>query len=296
MSPFSTLTNLVLLFDVDGVLVKYGEKTVPAEIVSLLRNKPLIKMLVSGKSLSWCWGIGEQIRANAVFAENALVYRSRCREAPVLTADLVDLQRLKQIINFKVIAEAEYLAEITLDGVTSLILFEPGKNILTFWIEPKEKMRMFKLNDSLWTEEYVLQKIRHTILDNKLFIEIAGPFKDGGVDFLPMGVDKSRAVDKAKELFPNKRIIVFGDDLNDIPMVSRDEVFAVTFLGNANPKVIERVMEKQAKGEGMIFEKPGYEGGLEDALAWIFKNQKEEKNDGNGYAKNNRGLSSAISL
>lgn len=271
----STLTNLILIFDVDGVLVKYGEKNVPEGVVRLLKNTPIIKMLASGKPLAWCWAIGEQIRANAIFAENALVYQTSCREAPQVTADISGLERLKEIIKFRVIDEAEFTAEITLDGTTSHILFEPGKTILTFWAEPREKMERFALPHSAWSEEQLLAAMRRIIEENGLNLEVSGPYKDGGSDYIPRGINKGIAADITKKRFPGHQIVVFVDDFNDIPLALRPDVFAITF-GNAMPLLRAAVEGKQEIGEGMIFKKAGYDGGLDDALRWLFTDKNTQ--------------------
>lgn len=261
--------ELILVFDLDGVLVPYGEKNVPPVVKTVLGKLPIVKAIASGKPLSWCSVVAMQVNADFIFAENALVYQLR-DNAPVLTSDIRGIERLKQLIKFQVLDEERWSAEVTLNRVTSQMVFEPGKSVLTLWAEPRKKAKQFESALCAWSEKQFLEQMRELISLNGLSdtVQISGPCLDGAIDFQPIGIDKGKAIDVLKDLFPMHQIVVFVDDTNDIPMASRNGVFAVTF-GNASEAIRKLVEEKRSNGEGCIIPKAGYDDGLEEALQLI---------------------------
>ncbi len=267
--------NIILLFDVDGVLVPYNQKTVPISVKNILRKRRVIKVLASGKNLKWCWEIGEQICADAVFAENGLVSQFRGKP-PQMTADVSHLEKLRELIHFTIVNESSWTAMVSLGGTTSQMIFEPGKTILTLWADPRGKVQNLQSAPCAWSEEQFVNEMRRIIKENLLDIVISGPYRDGGIDFQLVGIDKGKAVDMLRILFPDYKIIVFADDHNDLPMLLRSGVFAVTFA-NGSKEVKEIVEERQRKGMGFITNKRAFEGGLEEALDFLLKRNKGGK-------------------
>lgn len=258
----STFTNLYI-FDADGVLVEPNQTAVPKSVLKILRKSNALKVVASGKSLERCWEIGNQINAEAVFGENGAVYQFR-GDSPRHTVDMTAIATLKTLIHFRVTHIDPPQATITLNGKTSRMLYEPGKDILTLWTRAVSG-RWDSFEGSLWEESFVIEKMREIIRRESLNINIVGPHSDGGIDFNPYGVDKSQSIKILKEMFPALPVFVFVDGDNDKELAEHPDAFVVTF-SNATETIMSIARQKIERGMGCVLGKPGYQSGLTEAL------------------------------
>jgi len=254
--------RVAVIFDIDGVLVKEGERKVSDAIQRLCNLTPFLPFIASGKPINYCWILGHQISANGVFAENGTVHQlSRDR---VVADDIVsvvknsDIALLKEALHFRGIGWAH--AEVEIDGEVSPVLFEPGKAAI---------LTLATLDNCRWTPLELKERVQTLIQKHRLRIEVVGPHKDGCLDFQPVDehgqpYDKRSVPGVIKERFPFvQTIVALIDGDNDLPLASHPDVYPITFKNGSDG--VKNIVGRR----GFVIEKVGYEGGCLEALYYI---------------------------
>lgn len=272
MSTLKNKYSRIYIFDVDGVLVEPNHIEVPKETVEELTYSNAFIALASGKTVDRCLTVGQQINADAVFGENGAVYQMCGGGANYTTADMAEIKRLKYLLKFRRVVKKNPndppQAVIVINKKVSRVIYEPGKEILTLWTRPV-KGRWENFTGSRFTEAEVIEGISEIIKNNGLKIEIIGPHSDGGIDFMPVGIDKSISVGLLKQMLPDLPVFVFVDGDNDIGLTEHPDTFVVTF-SNATPKIMSAAKKKIEQGMALIItDKMGYECGVSEALRII---------------------------
>jgi len=276
-NPEYIFGSIALIFDIDGVLVEPGTLNVPEEVKMLLLYTPEFFVTVaSGRSLGWCWTIGEQIQSSGVFAENGLVFQfhkgEMSKDWQISRVLKTDINTLKELLELK-----------TIEGTHGRITIRIGNQEYSIFVEvgKKEVLTLGTLEVERWnneghslTPQELKEKCAAIISKNKLRIGILGPYSDGHIDFQPVA-DDGQLLDKRiipgilKFTFPKKfkKIVALVDGQNDISLALQPDVFPVTFANG-----IDAIKQIVAARKGLIIDAPGYAGGCAEALRILRKN------------------------
>lgn len=129
------------------------------------------------------------------------------------------------------------------------------------------------------TREEIYAYLKETINEKGLTgkLDILPPHADGAIDIVRVDPETGNRIDKALlpqiigEMYGRKDIPIamFGDGANDIPALTAEGVYAITFEG-CDPKVIQAVREK---GEmGFVSPSGAPEGlGVAEGVYWLAK-------------------------
>lgn len=272
MRTLKTGYSAIYIFDMDGVLVKPNHVEVKNEAIEALYGANAFIAIASGKTIDRCLTVGNQIGADAVFCENGAVYQIMGRDKEYTTQDMNDIKRLKYLLRFRKVVSKNPddppQAVIVLQKKLARVIYEPGKDILTLWTRPV-KGRWENFKGSRLDEARLIEEISAIIKADSLNIEIIGPHSDGGIDFMPQGVDKSLSIKILREMFPDLPIFVFVDGDNDVGLAEHADTFVVTFA-NATQKIRAITQTKGQIGKSLLIaDKIGYECGVSEALKII---------------------------
>jgi HAD superfamily hydrolase (TIGR01484 family) len=235
---------MTIFYDVDGTLAAPFEAPPPLmrRLLSSFETAGLHQILCSGKNHEYLAGLARGLglmRSTVVIAENgAIVFDWRSLELTNLAGEVAYRPRLREELRW-VLPEEWYYEEPKISALTYMPRYGEA-----------------------WRTPQVLPAVREVVgrwaPEAELLVH-----PDGGLDFMPPGVDKGVAARHVLELLghPEETMVTCGDGLNDLPLLALGHALTMC---DAAPEVIALV---QARG-GHVADQPG-PAGVAAALAHL---------------------------
>ncbi|MDE5868012.1 MAG: Cof-type HAD-IIB family hydrolase [Anaeroplasmataceae bacterium] len=240
--------NKIFLFDVDGTLSVDGIVPNSAkDALVYLRNKGYLVLLCTGRCLGQMTDLLNSIHVDGIIANNG-AYAS-LNGIPFFEAP-IDNKEIKKLIDKKLC-----LGILTKDEYGVVLEDEDVLNEFCahFKIQRPKHLDLENIFSKpiyslgVYTKEDMTNTIEE--LANLHFVKVC----EVGYDIVSKGISKATAIKALKKLYPDAKIIAFGDNYNDLEMFEvADEAYAMASAPKAL-KVLATGVTKAPLEDGILY-------------------------------------------
>lgn len=226
----------ILLIDVDGTLIKNGEKEISSNILESLKyakQKGHILVIATGRSLKSTTEIKEYDNFNYIaclmgsvifsVSKNQIVYKDE---------DIINNQYIKPLIQYFIKENKTWAYKNEKEDKTTYDVEKYGNRFKAIKVSEGELMADLHNNK-------IIQLVSHKdLIDNTViqqFNELDFVYVPNHYDITKKGQSKANIVEYFKNQYPKYQIVAIGDSNNDIPMLEKADISIA--MGNANNDV-----------------------------------------------------------